>query len=323
MATNIALAIILLLTLLFTSTLFNSTVDENRERIEGLARRFAAPFRRLGAQIGVGWQAVAGAGAGSWTERAVGPVLILLLTGLVYSFNEPGLGLNNKSLLLFISLVVPIGLMSYVYEGGEALFTRHRFRVAAGVKLFPTALAIGAGFVALSRLVDFQAPIIYGFIASSAVLVPVSLERRQTGQAVFFPALLLLALSVSAWGLVIPLRELSEGSNNWWTYLPGETAAILFAGGIEGLVFAMIPVRFMDGAKVWAWNWLLWVPVFVIPAFLFSWAILNPEAKEFDALLEGRVITALCLVAAYVAVTVAMWAYFLIRSAERGAPAQP
>ncbi len=58
------------------------------------------------------------------------------------------------------------------------------------------------------------------------------------------------------------------------------------------------------------------VPIFAAPAFLFSWVILNPEAKEFDALLEGRVITVLGLVGAYALSTVAVWAFFLLRRAE-------
>jgi hypothetical protein len=61
--------------------------------------------------------------------------------------------------------------------------------------------------------------------------------------------------------------------------------------------------------------------LFAVPAFLFSWVILNPEAESFSALLEGRVILVFGLVLAYASLTVGVWAYFLYTKRSRSGPA--
>jgi hypothetical protein len=319
--TNFLLAIILLIVLLFTSTVFNSTLDEHRVEVQAVARRLTTPFRWFGGIFKRDYPATFAEAA--WAERVIGPVLVLGLTCLVYSFNESGFGWNGKTVALFLSMLISIAVSTYIIEGGEVLITTRRFRVPAGVRLFPMAIAIAAGFVLLSRLSSFQAPIMYGFVGSAAALTAVKLEQKDSAFAVALPSLMLLALSVGAWFLLIPLRHASSYSTHWWAHLPSDSAALIFAGGIEGLLFTMIPMRFTDGAKIFRWYRSLWVPLFLIPAFLFSWVLLNPAAKGFDAILEGRVILALCLVGAYAAGTLAFWAFFAIRGEEDepGSPA--
>jgi hypothetical protein len=191
--------------------------------------------------------------------------------------------------------------------------TSRRYGVPAGVRIFPVALVIAIGFVVLSRLVDFQAPIMYGFVASTIVLASHAMDDRQSAASVAVPAIALLVLSIGAWLLLPPLRDLTDADSEWWTYLPGEVAAILFVGGIEGLLFTMLPVQFTDGAKIWKSLRWLWFPLFAIPAFLFAWVILNPEAKEMDALAQDRVIVAMALIGAYALIAITTWAFFFMR----------
>ncbi len=309
--TNFVLAIILLIVLFFVSALFNGTLDDNRAEIERFVARCTAPFERA-AKTAQRARTSFGGGFGR-LEWAVGPALLLGLTGLIYSFDEPSWGLNDKSLVLFLSVVIAVGLSTIIYEGGEAFVHRTHHHVPAGIRLFPIAIVIAAAFVALSRLAHFEAPVLFGFIAASAVFVPVALDHRQEGLAIAVPAAILLLLSLVSWSLLSPLRHASNSSHTWWAVLPGETAAMLFASGIEGLLFSLIPLKFLDGWKVIRWNPIAWALLIGVPAFLFAWVILNPAAKSFDILLEGRVITALSLAAAYSAMTVALWAYFYVR----------
>jgi hypothetical protein len=313
---NFVLAIILLIVLFFVSALFNGTLDENRAEIERFVARCTAPFERAAKTVERARTSFGGFGRVEW---AVGPVLLLGFTGLIYSFDEPNWGLNDKSLVLFLSVVIAVGVSTIVYEGGEAFVHRTRHQVPAGIRLFPAAIAIAAAFVALSRLAHFQAPVLFGFIAASAVFVPVALDRRQEGLAIAVPAAILLALSLVSWFLVSPLRHASNSSHTWWAVLPGETAAMLFASGIEGLLFSLIPLKFLDGWKVIRWNPIAWALLIGVPAFLFSWVILNPAAKSFDILLQGRVITALSIAAGYSTLAIALWAYFYVRRRRREA----
>ena len=306
--TNVILAFVLLAVLLISSSLFNDTLAENRYEIEDLLGVVLSPIRKVFGFLG------GAVGAMAIPPRAAGilalPVM-LLATGFIYSFNDSGVGLNTETMLLFFSLVIGIGITTVVYEGGQAIVMQRRFHVDASMDVVPFALGVAAFFVLLSRLVDFQAPILYGFVAAASILRSADVEEGQEGFAVAVPSFILLGLSLLAWGLLGPLRSLSSDSELWLAHLPDNVAAIVFAGGVEGLVFAMIPLAFTDGIKVFHWQKMVWLVLFIVPAFLFSWVILNPEAESFSALLEGRVLLVFGLVMVYAAMTVGVWAYFL------------
>jgi hypothetical protein len=200
-----------------------------------------------------------------------------------------------------------------VTEGGEALITSRRFGVPAGVKLFPIAIGAAIAFVLISRLSGFQAPIMYGFVASATILAAANINDRESAQAVMVPGVALLAISVGAWLLLTPLRNISDGSTTSWSYLPEATAALIFASGIQGLLFTMIPYHFSDGAKILRVYRLAWMVIFGAAAFFFAWAVLNPQTKSFEALLERRVLVAFGFAAAYVLFAFGFWGYFFLR----------
>ena len=316
--TNVVIAFILLAILLLSSSLFNDTLAENQAQIERYLARLTRPLRGLTGFFGAPMAAI---GDSSPIVRTLVLPIMLLLTGLIYSFNEPSVGLNGESFLLFCSLVIGVGVTTYVYEGGQALVTQRRFHIASRMEVVPFAIGIAAVFVLISRLVSFQAPIIYGFVAAASILRSADLDKNQSAQAVAFPAAVLLALSLVAWGLLGPLRSMSGNSEQWFVHLPGETAAIIFAGGVEGLLFTMIPLTFTDGLKLLRWQPITWFVLFAVPAFLFSWVILNPEAEAFSALLEGRLLFAFSVVLAYAALATGVWLFFLRSGDPAGVPA--
>jgi hypothetical protein len=309
--TNIILAIILLIILLVSSTVFNETVNEHRVELQSYAMRLSAPFAWLGDHAKA--LIPAGAASAGWINWLLGPLLILGVTALVYSLNEPHIAFDGQTALLYSSLLIAIAVSTYVVEGGEALVSHRRFGVNTGVRLVPIAIAIAAGFVILSRLVAFEAPIMYGFVASATALGVVGLERKDAATAIVIPAVALLLISVGAWFLLDPLRDATQDSTTWWAHVPSEAAAAIFVGGVEGLLFVLLPIRFTDGEKVFKWYRSLWFVLFGICLFFFSWAILNPQAKAFDALLEGRVVFVVCMVALYAAVAALIWGYFAFR----------
>ena len=72
----------------------------------------------------------------------------------------------------------------------------------------------------------------------------------------------------------------------------------------------MIPLSFMDGAKIAQWNRLLWLLVFGAAGFLFWHVLLNQESKFLDALDRRNVEAALALLSFYSVVTLVTWGYF-------------
>jgi hypothetical protein len=318
--TNIGVAIALLIVLFLASSMFNDTLSEHRVEVQGYMFSVMSPFRSIGGVFSSLWP-FGGLISGARVQAFVGPLLVLGVSALIYSFSDPGVGFNSRTVVLYSGLLIAIAVTTYVVEGGEALITHRRFGVPAAVKLFPLGVLVAIGFVLLSRMTNFQAPIMFGFVASATVLASVNIDERQSAQAVLFPGIALLAISVGAWLLLTPLRNLSDGSTTSWSYMPEAVAALIFASGIQGLLFTMIPYHFSDGAKILRVYRVAWLLLFGTTAFFFIWAILNPQEQSFSALLERRVLVALSMVGAYVLIALSVWAFFFIRS--RQGPDEP
>jgi hypothetical protein len=249
--------------------------------------------------------------------------LILGVTGLVYGFLSPDFGLDASSVLLFASIVLGVGFVTFLTEGGGALLASRRMRAPASVRLYLAAVLIAIMCVALTRLMDFQPGILYGFVASSVLLGSVVLDRRQSAVLVIVPSFALLAASLLAWAIIPSVRPLAESGGSWWLVLLQAALVTIFVAGIEGLFYAMIPITFMDGATVFEWNKLVWAGSFGLATFLFWHLLLNQNDAYLDALRQTRVAVALGLVLAYGAVTVGTWLFFKVRNAGGSVADQP
>jgi len=303
------LAMALLITMLVSSSVFNDTLKNQRGYLEGLLSGIFAPIVALEAGLAA---MAATSKVALVVERLLGPVIVLSLTALIYCFGDPDVGFNEQTALVFTSLVIAMGIITYLHEGGEALALHRRFGVPAAVRLFPFALLIAIMFTVISRLVQFEAPVMFGFVATATVLTAASIDSRKEGTAVLLSSVALLVLSVASWALLSPLSALSDGTN-WWTSIPHATAVLIFVGGIEGLLFLLVPFSFTQGGTVFKWYKLWWVVIVGVSAFFFCWVILNPQAEAFNALVERRVIFICALVAGYALVAFLFWLFFRVR----------
>ena len=323
LSTNFLLTLLLLLIFGTTSALFNNTLDANRLEIDTFFAGWRQRFARLGAPIAGGLAAIVGSVGPGRRTPPLRVAAILLLTGLVYGFLSPDFGLNAKSLILFLSLALGLGVVTYVNEGGAAVFASRRLHVPAGVRVHLAALSVAVLCVLASRLIDFKPGIVYGFIASTAFLVPAALDRRQEGKVALYPALLLLAVSLLAWLLMGFVRGLETGADGPLLPFIEALLAVIFVGGLEGTFFNMVPLTFMDGKAVANWSWVVWAIVFGAATFLFWQLLINPDAGYLDALRETKVVIAVSLVVFYVVITLGTWSYFRWRArGKEGAHAE-
>lgn len=316
LGTNLALTIVVVITFGLTSSLFNSTIKSNREEIDGW---LAAGSRRIDSMTDAGRafrMALDEIPGRRFVGRPIRVALILGLTGLVYGFLSPDFGLDASSVLLFASIVIGVGFVTFLTEGGGALLASRRMRAPASVRLYVAAVLIALVCVGLTRLMDFQPGILYGFVASSVFLGTVVLDRRQSATLVIVPALALLAASLLAWALIPAVRPFAEADGAWWLVIIQAALVTVFVAGIEGLFYAMIPITFMDGATVFEWNKLVWAGLFGLATFLFWHLLLNQNDAYIDALRQTRVTVALGLVLLYAAVTLGTWLFFRIHNAR-------
>jgi hypothetical protein len=306
LGTNAFLAIGLVLYLLFESSIFNATIKENSDMLHYQGQRLIGPLA---------------AGFTALHEKLhnedrlmtfLRAVLVLSISAFIYSFLDPDFGINRHTGVMFISLVAAVGISIYVYEGAQVIVSEQRFGIDSMVQFFPAAIVFALLTVAISRISDLNPGLVLGFVAGAVVIGPRAPSDDEAGQIVYLPMLALLAVSLLAWLLMAPARGWAEDG----TFLGAsiESAlALLFVAGIQGLLFNLVPVTFLDGLKVWRWSKLAWLSIAVPSAFIFFHVIVNREGTFASATGERSVQMLIAVCVVFWLLTVGIWLYFHLR----------
>jgi hypothetical protein len=296
---------------LFSSVLLNQVLQDNRSEIDAKTARLAGPLRRLVGRAG---------GQGNRGVTVATAVVVVALTGLIYGFLDPGFGANRESLLLFLSAVLGVGILTYACSGLEALATRRGHGLSAAVRPYPASIAVAVASVALSRMLDLQPGVVYGFVASAAITGPGEIERHKQGSVTIYPVLAALILSIAALLAIEPLRGNSEAASSFAGQLAIGAGIIIFIGGIEGVAFNMVPISVTDGGKLFAWRKPVWAAMAMVSAFLAWHVLLNRDRQNFETLRETSSLTIFIVFVFYSVLSIGLWAYFWRRGrvAEAG-----
>src|SRR5262249_40250874 len=130
-----------------------------------------------------------------------------------------------------------------------------------------------------------------------------------------------IASSIVAWLLWIPVSHAANhpGASIWLLILESVLAAV-FVTGIEAAGVGLLPIRFLDGHKLFTWNRILWAIVFVLGAFGLIHLLLRPGGGYFGHNTNNTpMLTVIGLFVGFGVVSVAFWAYFRYRK-PRGEP---
>ncbi|OFW60305.1 MAG: hypothetical protein A2133_10100 [Actinobacteria bacterium RBG_16_64_13] len=334
--TNFGLALLFALVFGFTSTLFNSTLKSNGDRI---ARAFS-PLGRAGRAVGVtagphlrrfgNWlraftfrsAAMRRATARMprlsrrWRERAA----IVLVAALIYAFLDPTFGFSGHGVNIFFSLLISVTIVTAAYEGTQAVTSSRGFRIPAALKLFPAAIAIAILCVLLSRLSGFTPGYLYGFVGGLAFLGAQQPDKRRHGRIVLVGATCLLAVSMAAWFLAIPVARAAEAGSGWAAVIQSMCAAT-FVAGLEGVLFGLVPLTFLDGGALFHWNKVLWASLFGVATFLFWHVLLNKNSKYGAAFEQTNTQVVLALLGFWTLITVGT--FLLLRQKRPGTAPPP
>ena len=298
-ATNLVLAGITLW-VLFSSVLLNQVLQENRSEIDERTSRLTRPIRGF----------ARAARRGRIGAGILAPVFVLLLTGLIYGFLDPTFGFNRSSAVLFLSVILGVGAVTYVCSGIEALMTRRTFNIAAAVRPYPASLVVAAVSVAITRIIGLQPGAIYGFVASCAIIGTGQIDEHRHGKVTIFPVVTAILLSIAALILIEPLRANDSAASSFLGQVIIGAGIIVFVGGIEGVAFNMIPLSVTDGGKLFRWRRSVWAAVSLVAVFLFWHVLLNRNHQYFDALRQAKSLSVLALFLAYTGLSFGLWAYF-------------
>lgn len=312
MLTNLLLALLLMLLVLFDASIINSTVEENHDFFEPWINRFTGPAKGLFHKLGF----VVQHATGNWSAgRLVRYTSLLGLTSLVYAMLDPDFGLNQPTFVLVLSLMIGIGLMTVTFDGVQVWLARRRFGLAAGILFFPFAIILALGSVIISRLLDVHPGIVYGFVAAAALMSDEEVSVGEEGQLIFIPMLVMFAFSLVSWLLVAPFRAWAEDGSFLGAIFEAVAVAI-FVGGIQGLLFTLIPIEFMDGQKVWKWSRLAWVAISLPVTFIFLHVMMNPQGDFGSPIQETSLRALFVLCIALWLATAAIWLYFRQRKSR-------
>ena len=334
----------------FPATLFNSTLEEHYAEVTGfvgrIRRRTSRTIGRLfawghaalaarldrsrGATPSVSGQptapaAVSGAGAaadpvdGLFWRTPLGILAFVGLSALLYGFLDPTFGFDVLSAATFLGLglgmlvmLASIALPLFVGSRGQQLG-----RMSANA--LPGTLLIALGCVVLSRVADFQPGYLYGIIVGFAFTR--ELSRIEQGRLDAFATITGLAVAILAWILLPIVRGAATGGEQPFVNALLETAcATVVVAGLEAAVFGMMPLRFLPGERVRAWNRRVWAVTLGVATFAFAHILLNPTSGYLADSTRTSLLTVVVLLVIFGGGSVLFWAWFRVRGQPTAAP---
>jgi len=243
----------------------------------------------------------------------------VLLTALLYAFLDPTFGFSLDSLATLAGLAIGLFVILVAYGLPLLVLSRaDRFRLT--VRALPQTLLVGLLCVLVSRFADFQPGYLYGLIVG--FFFAHGVERRLEGRAEAFAAASSLIAALIAWIVLAVLRGSGGQAGDLTTALLEAAMVTIVVAGLENAVFAMLPLRFMPGAQVFAWNRRVWVVLMALGLFGFAHVLLNPAtgAGYLADTTRTSFFTLIVLLALFGLASVLFWAYFRFRPHRAAAP---
>ena len=165
--------------------------------------------------------------------------------------------------------------------------------------------------VLLSRIAGFQPGYLYGLIIG--YVVSRELSRQEEGKAMAVATASMLAAAVVAWLALGPIQ--TSGAGEFVTTALSAAAATIVVAGLEGAVFAMLPLRFLPGERVFQWDRRWWIVLLGLGAFGFCHILLNPTNGYLADSTRTSFLTIAGLLVTFGLASVLFWGWFRFRPA--------
>lgn len=288
-------AILLMLLLAFPSQLFNATLDENYEEVRGWFG-FIRPLSEVVTKV---------------NQRLMLP-LFLILGGVLYALLSPDVGLNLSSLALVLGLVVALAFMAVGFALPTLAYFRLRFRDHGQLLVMPGTLLVAAVCIAASRLAHFQPGYLYGVLM--VFVFQNEIDERGRGRLAAASGLFVLGLAMIAWFAWVPVSGASMGSGaGFWSILAESALSGAFLIGLEATLVNLLPLRFLDGQKIFAWSRVVWGALFSLALFVLIYVLLQPGTGYVHHTGQASFIGAVVLFVAFGLFSILFWSYFRFR----------
>ncbi|MDQ3932210.1 MAG: hypothetical protein M3252_05170 [Actinomycetota bacterium] len=288
-------ALLSILLIGFPAEMFNKTLLEHYEEIRGWFRWVP------------GWLTAA-------PERS--PLfqfaLFTLIATTVTTFLEPGAGFDRETLPLALSFLVTIPLVTLAYALPAEIYYRRISGTGAKIQILPLSLGAAALCAAVTRIGHFLPGYVYGLMAEYRCGEGRRLEKEHEGQGLLVGAVVVFGVSLLAWQLAGATDAAAASDTASFGLRFGDNVLKqTFVVGLEGLVFALIPLRLLDGDKVKNWSLTAWTIMYGLALFFFVHVLVVTRWLEDQD--RASVVRMLALFVAFALLSLSFWAYFNFR----------
>jgi hypothetical protein len=358
-ASSAAIAAGVVVLMPFPSALFNSTLQEHYAEVTAAVARFrgwlahllALGFARLrravanarsrrrpvAAEAAKAAEAPEAAGADAPARAAVdapasrftldeafwrsplGIGSFVLVSALLNGLLDPTFGLALESVATFLGLALGLGILLLAFAVPHFIGARS-LKVGLIARALPGTLLIAVACVLISRMANFQPGYLYGLIVGFTFSR--ELSRAESGKLEAVAAACALGLAVAAWLLLPVVRSGDPGATAFGAILLQTAFASVVTAGLEAAAISMMPLSFLPGERVRAWNRRAWIALLGIATFAFCHILLNPSSGYLADATRTSLFTMVWLLVLFGGGSVLFWAYFRFR-APRGAGAAP
>jgi hypothetical protein len=302
---NLALAVVLVLLIAFPAHLFNNTLAENYDEVLGWLGPIERKLHHVKRMRGKVPTPIVLAGMGIG-----GSILFGLL--------DPDFGFNRASLALVLGLLAALVMVSTVYDVARARYMRKHFGVVASVRGYPAGMAVAAVLVVFSRLAHFTPGYLFGVFTALGFNQPV--DEKEDGKGLAVAASSLLGVAFLCWMLWIPVSAAAEkASPDFVTLFLDAALSTIWIAGVQGVIFGLLPLKFLDGQKVFHWSRVGWGVLYGLGMFAFVHTMVRPgsgvDQKSF--------LPALMVFLGFTFLSVLFWGYFRFRTPRPKAEDEP
>jgi hypothetical protein len=266
----IEIGLVLLLLAVLPAHLLNATIAEQSDRFERRFKRFPKRPRWVTSLI-------------AWFSSApvVAGIIVTLATAILFGFADPRFGFTLASLRLILACGIALFLVGYVANALTGVIARNQWHITVLVSTRPYGLILTVVGVLISRLLHFSPGFLIGLILGLTIQ-----GKSAAGFAwrtVVTRTCIVLAMAIAAW---IGYSTLTLGGNEGGTFgsaLLVETLVAITTEGIVALLVELLPLRFLEGERVYAHSRVLWGVLYFLTVVVFVLGVV-PWEGNWDAL---------------------------------------
>jgi hypothetical protein len=300
---SLLLALLFLLLAAFPGQLINKTLEENYDEVAGWFAR--------------GGRAVAGvreALARFWKRRS-GVLTFVALSAVLYGFLSPDFGPTFESVAALVGILAGLAVVIATFELPKKFVQTRILGDRGRLEVQPLTIFVAIACVFVSRVADFQPGYLYGLVAGWAFAAP--LGARDEGKAAAWTAVWMLIVALGAW-IALPIAEATFAGQPLVLTALAAGLATVFVGGLEGLLFELVPLRFLRGQALMAWRRGLWAVLFLAAGFAFAHILLTTTSGYLGSTRVSPLASAVILFVGFGIASVLFWGYFRFRPQPAG-----